>query len=236
MLSQLSDTAVFASDGFKPSDVDRGAGFMNSPFQNFEMETVLSNSLFVLARVGDDWAGFTWEDYQQTCEHRVTHAELRCLNAMVDLQWLTVANEKFTPTETFIDYVRKNDLRVPSVQEAKKVREAKRREWLDGLRPVVDERTRAALEFIDGLSSTEDVRKHDHRVRCHMSINVNGPWPQPPRYEIEVNVAFYDDFLFGMCKFEIPSEEYRIETLRAKLREEVNKYRVNWELPEVLAV
>lgn len=202
---------------------------MNSPFQNCEMEIVLSNAVFVLAHLSDDWAGFSWDQYTATCEHKVSGAERGCLEDMVERGWLEKADEQYTPTETFISYVRKNDIRNPKVKAASEKREAARVAEVNRLRPMVDARTKAALERIPSITDLDEI--DSSKIVGHFTLRVMKPWSRRPSYDVGISHWFWNEHVGRQMEFEIPEAEFSMEVLRTRLREIVNQIRKDWELP-----
>jgi hypothetical protein len=60
-------------------------GFWDSPFQNSECETILSNVVLLQRHSNpSEWTPFTWEQYKAFCTHNVTESERRVLNCFVE--------------------------------------------------------------------------------------------------------------------------------------------------------
>jgi hypothetical protein len=86
----------------KPSDFETEEHMFNSPFQNTEKEIVARN-LILLSKWNDDkWLDFTWEEYREKCEHRVTDGEHSVLNKFVQEGLLSRENGKYSIQDKFI--------------------------------------------------------------------------------------------------------------------------------------
>ncbi|MDD4931533.1 MAG: hypothetical protein PHG66_05325 [Candidatus Colwellbacteria bacterium] len=101
MVRELSTLAV------KPSDFAVRDNLWESPFKNFEMETIARNIILISKREGDAWKPFSWNQYKQKSQHEVSNAELSILLKLSDNGVLNYDGDKFSVNDKFITTLQK---------------------------------------------------------------------------------------------------------------------------------
>jgi len=86
----------------KPSDIDLTKRFTNSVWNKREQGIVARNLCIIMANNGDKWEKFTWEMYQEACEHNVTLYEKGVLGDFVETGYLDKDGEYYKFTVKFI--------------------------------------------------------------------------------------------------------------------------------------
>ena len=72
----------------KPSDVTKA--LMESPWRNYERETIAENILKLSHfRNGDEWRPFTWDEYVEFCSHTPTQGEAAILDEFANTGYLS---------------------------------------------------------------------------------------------------------------------------------------------------
>lgn len=89
-----------------PNDFDISGDFFSTEFQNCERETIARNIVFI-SRPFDKFTPFTWEEYKERCEHKVTDAEKSFLNKLVREKYLDFNDNKYYVKPAFVRAISK---------------------------------------------------------------------------------------------------------------------------------
>jgi hypothetical protein len=104
-----------------PSDIDLTNHFWDSPFRNFEAETVARN-IVVISNAADPnaWTPFSFDDYKERCKHRASELEHGVMQAfliggrpvpdttsVLEPGYLTKEGGKYAVTEKFLAVIAK---------------------------------------------------------------------------------------------------------------------------------
>ena len=100
------DNLKFSKEKVRPSNFEVKGHFFESPFKNWEKETVARNIILIPQWNNNEWLEFTWEDYQEKCEHNVTIAEKHIIDEFTKMGLLLLKDGIYSITDFFIEVLK----------------------------------------------------------------------------------------------------------------------------------
>lgn len=86
----------------KPKDINISNGLVGSELKKSEKETIACNIIVISRKNNNDWLEFTFDEYSNLCQHKVTESERHVLDEFVSDGLLTCDNGKYIVQDAFI--------------------------------------------------------------------------------------------------------------------------------------
>jgi hypothetical protein len=86
-----------------PSEINTSDGFFDSIWKNAEKEVIARNLVLIAKKVNPDiWTDFTWDSYQEICNHTVSECEKEVIDSLVAGGYLTKKRDTYSFERKFL--------------------------------------------------------------------------------------------------------------------------------------